>query len=218
MEKREGTREYYYRKANYLKMKRKSKILLIVGNDKLGRELIYKLGTKHSILLALYDSFNLKRIFKLIFKNKTLSLMAFIKMSFAELFRRDYKIPIITKVYNNNDIFRLINNNKITKIFLFRIGIIINKNLLSTNTDFFNVHCARLPEYGGIGQIHRILNEKAFIQEATIHKIVEKIDAGEIIAKIPYVLDKRLSYVENEHIAYEAGMDLLISHLENIVD
>lgn len=199
-------------------MKRKSRILLIVGNDKLGRELICKLGTNPPLFLALYDSFNLKRIFKLIFKNKTLSLLAFIKMSFAELLRKDYKVPDITKVYSNKDILRFINNNKITKVFLFRIGIIINRKLLSANADFYNVHCARLPEYGGIGQIYRILIEKAFIQEATIHKVIEKIDAGEIIATKPYVLSERLSYVENEQIAYEAGMDLFISHLEDIVD
>ena len=71
-----------------------------------------------------------------------------------------------------------------------------------------NIHCAKIPEYGGIGVLDRALNNKAYKQEATLHIITERIDDGEIVAVEPYELKKNISYKANEEIAYSAGTQL----------
>ena len=71
-----------------------------------------------------------------------------------------------------------------------------------------NIHCAKIPEYGGIGVLDRALNDKAYNQEATLHIITERIDEGEVITVEPYKLQESLSYRENENIAYDAGIKL----------
>jgi len=189
------------------------KILLIAGNDKLGRKLIVRMEGRFPVHFAINPSNSIKRIRNLIFKWRALSLRALVNISFAELTRRDYKIKPMEVVRNNGEILALIKKLGITEVYIFRIGIIINKKLLSSGVDFYNVHCARLPDYRGLGQVYRIYEDRAFDQVATLHRVVEKIDAGEIIETRHYKMRHDLPYRKNEEIAYEAGMDLLISFI-----
>jgi len=195
-------------------MENSPNILVIVGNDKLGRRLIARLDGRYPIHFAINPSNSVKRIRNLIFKWRALSMKALVNISFAELLRKDYKIEPKDIVRSNADILSLIKEQDISEVYIFRIGIIINRRLLSSGVDFYNVHCARLPDYRGLGQVYRIFEDRAFDQVATLHRVVEKIDAGEVIETRPYQMKKDLSYRENEEIAYQAGMDLLVSYIE----
>jgi asparagine synthetase B (glutamine-hydrolysing) len=49
----------------------------------------------------------------------------------------------------------------------------------------------------------------AYEQEATLHKVTEKIDEGEVIDTEKFTLNPNVSYCENETISYNAGIRLL---------
>ena len=80
--------------------------------------------------------------------------------------------------------------------------------------EFFNVHCARIPDYAGLGAIYRALNDGSLEQLAVMHKVTDAIDKGEIIATKRYQLDPKLSFHENENIAYLTGIDLILEILQ----
>ena len=55
--------------------------------------------------------------------------------------------------------------------------------------------------------------EKSYYQKATLHRLIETIDSGEVISEIDYKLDPKKSYLANENIAYSAAIKLLIKTL-----
>lgn len=111
---------------------------------------------------------------------------------------------------NNDELLHTISRYDIEQVYLFRAGLIINKKILDSGIDILNTHCARIPDYGGLGAIARALKDSSFDQVATLHRVTETIDDGEIVATEPYKLNAALSYRKNEDIAYEAGMRLLL--------
>lgn len=72
-----------------------------------------------------------------------------------------------------------------------------------------NIHCAKVPEYGGLGSIERAIKNRALEQYATLHQVTTTIDKGEIFDLEPFYLDAQKSYCFNENTAYEAGLRLL---------
>ena len=72
------------------------------------------------------------------------------------------------------------------KIILFRAGLIIRKSVIETGIQIFNIHVAKVPEYGGIGSINRALQDEAFDQFACFHRVTDKIDEGEVIDREVY--------------------------------
>ena len=192
------------------------KALLIIGNDKIGRKLINQIEEKDDFVIALYNTRDYKRLFKLILINQTLSINAALHMIVAELLRKNSIVENLDFVTSNDDIQQLIKSKNIKKVVLFRAGIIINNNLLSSDVDFFNIHCAKIPEFGGIGQIFRIYKEKAFRQVATLHKVEKEIDRGEVIATKDYLLDESLTYLECENIAYNTGIELFLNYINHL--
>jgi folate-dependent phosphoribosylglycinamide formyltransferase PurN len=92
---------------------------------------------------------------------------------------------------------------------LFRAGLIVGPAVLSTGVPVMNIHCARIPEYGGIGSIDRALRDGAYSQCATLHQVTTRIDEGEVHATEPYQLDPADGYCSNEDRAYDAGIRLL---------
>mgnify|MGYP001433532633 CR=1 FL=1 len=57
------------------------------------------------------------------------------------------------------------------------------------------------------------LKEKAYSQKATLHKVIETIDSGEVISELDYKLDPSKSYLDNENIAYSSAIKLLVKSL-----
>ena len=193
------------------------KILLLVGNDKIGRKLLNEIDLNRYVI-AIDKSTSYKRVLKLI-KKKVISFSLVVKIFIAELFRRNYKTPYMNKFYevkNNNDLLEIIEQENIDLVVIFRGGLIVNKQLLNKNIDILNIHCAKLPEYGGIGVIQRALDNKDYNQEATLYKITEKIDDGEIIATKSYMLNPNKSYMYNENLAYNTGINLFKEFFDNV--
>jgi folate-dependent phosphoribosylglycinamide formyltransferase PurN len=188
------------------------KKLLVVGNDKIGRKLISKIGSRQDLIIRIDASSDLKRLLKLI-RRGSIHINVFIKMGIAEILRKDYTIESFEKIYNNADLLKAIRAFHIKRVYLFRAGLIISKQVLRSKAEILNVHCASIPDYGGLGSIARALRDHAYDQEAMLHRVTEKIDEGEVIATIPYKLDKNLSYRKNEDIAYDAGIQLILDEL-----
>jgi len=183
------------------------KTLIIVGNDKLGRKFINSIDTeKFEIILD--ESSSLKRVLKLV-QRGSLKLSLIFKMFLSDFFRKDYPFNKEYEVIkNNNDLVNIIKDRDIEQIVLYRGGLIVSKKVIDLGVKILNIHCAKIPEYGGIGVLDRALNDKAYEQEATLHIITERIDEGEVITVEPYKLEENYSYKENENKAYDAGIKL----------
>lgn len=189
------------------------KNLLIVGNDKIGRKLLSNIEQDDELLTFLDSSNSVKRVIKLVSRG-SLKLSLVIKMFWANLFRKNYSVKNYPQIFGNSDLRKLLKSEKdLNRIYLFRAGLIINRKTLDSFPNIFNVHCGRLPDYGGLGIIQRALENGDLNQCATLYQITETIDDGEIEDTQPFVLDKSRSYKNNEDIAYDAGISLMIRTL-----
>lgn len=191
------------------------KTIVLVGNDKIGRKLVSKIHYNTDINIFLDNSSSLSRLYKLLIRRR-IGIKPLLLMALAELMRKDVVIPNFPRISNNADLVRICKEYKIKRLFLFRAGLIISKELLGLGIDVFNVHCALISKYGGLASIYRALINNDFEQCATLHRVTDKIDQGEIIKTLPYRLDSSLSYKGNEDIAYEAGINLLRSFLADL--
>lgn len=191
------------------------KTLLILGNDKIASSAFnLNILKNKNIIIAIDYSSNYKRVISLVFK-KRISFFLLIKMFFSELFRKSIKTNLnLNRIDSNKDIIDLIQKFNPKRVVLFRAGLIISKKVISLNVPIMNIHCAKVPEYGGIGSIQRALKDKHFIQQATLHQVTTTIDKGEVFDTNPYELNPNKSYFFNENIAYKSGLVLLKRTLE----
>lgn len=191
------------------------KCLFIIGNDKIGRRLVYYLELKNCLIPVYFDSSsNMMRIINLFWKQR-IAIRHFFKMTLAELFRIDYKLRYqYPSIYSNNELLEVIYKNTPQKVYFFRAGLIIKKNIIETGIDLINIHCADTHKYGGLASIARAIENGDYSQHAVMHKLTEKIDDGKIIATELYKMEERNSYLKNEDIAYEAGIKLLLKEFD----
>ena len=187
--------------------------ILVVGNDKFGNKAINVASKYDNLLIVVDRSTSWSRILRLV-RRRVLSLLLVSKMFICEKFRKGDS-PTISYLFvkSNKDLIGIIEKYDPDEVILFRAGLIINKNLLSMGPRFLNIHCSRLPDYGGIGTINRALINKDLNQSATMHLVTSKIDEGKIIKTLPYLLDPEACYCKNEDVAYSAGLDLLDDYL-----
>ncbi len=190
--------------------------LVLVGNDKIGRKAISRISKIHGISIYLDDSSNFTRVCKLL-KVKRIGIIPLVKIALADMFRKDTTIKEFPKILNNDELIKYCTRYHIESLFLFHAGLIINKKLISTKMSIFNVHCARLPDYGGLATLYKALKNKDYNQCATLHRVTEGIDSGEVIMTEPYQLSPQISYKKNEDIAYEAGITLLARYLKKYI-
>jgi methionyl-tRNA formyltransferase len=188
--------------------------LLIAGNDKLSGKLIAQFQQNQQLRIILDKSTNAKRAWQL-YRKERFKLIWLLKMTLAELARESSHISISDHIRNNDELLHLIRQYRIERVYLFRASLIISKKILRLGVDILNTHCARIPDYGGLAAIPRALRDGAFDQVATLHRITQKIDEGEIIETEPYQLNPDLSYRRNEDIAYQAGIRLLVKQFPN---
>ncbi len=189
------------------------KSAVLIGDDKLGRRLIQRLESVNDTTIVIDQTQSLSRVYRLL-RRRSLSLRSLLQMGWADWGRQDTKISgSYPSISSNQELLEFLESRQISRLFLFRAGLIIGRKLLDADVVLVNVHCARLPDYGGIGVISRALKDRAFNQEATAHIVTENIDRGEIVATRPYQLSLDHSYQENEDRAYLAGIELLTSLL-----
>lgn len=189
------------------------KTLMILGDDKISSSVKVIPELKHpDIIFAIDKSTNIKRILRLIFRRR-INLTLLIKMVWCELGRENIlgnrPEHSIFEIKNNENLLSLIDEFNPSRVILFRAGLIINSEVITRGVPLMNIHCAKLPVYGGLGSIYRALNDGAIHQAASLHRVTTRIDEGEIIDEEPYTLDLGKCYCENENTAYSAGINLL---------
>ena len=196
------------------------KVLLIVGGDKLGTKAISeieKINFSGDVKILIDNSSNLRRIGRLIIK-KTLKLNLVLKLFFAEFKRKKHKIKSYEFVSSRNELSDKIKLYSPKIVLLYRCGLILNKAILNLPHEFLNIHANSLPKYGGLGTIYRALKDNSINQTATLHRVVSKIDSGEIVDTLPYKLNNDLPYYKNEEIAYNTALELLIFTLKKQIN
>jgi len=192
------------------------KVAVLVGGDKLGRVVARDINEQYPSVPLLEDkSSSWNRVYKLL-KRKTLSVHQLFDMAYAEFKRKDASFNFQHQVTSNVDLMSILEELAVDRLYLFRAGLIISRKTLENNIEFYNVHCAKLPEYGGIATIHRALRDAAVHQEATLHHVTEGIDSGAVIDVERYQLDLTIPYYANEACAYDAGRKLLLRQLADV--
>lgn len=194
------------------------KTMLILGGDRIAQKaLTYSDVHATSILVVIDRSTNLKRISRLIWRRR-LSFWLVLKMFYCEKTRKKTIEKLqkhFPEIRSNKDLLALIDKSKPTKIILFRAGLVISKEIISRGIPLLNIHCANIPDYGGLGSIHRALKDGALNQNATLHRVTTTIDEGMVFDVEPYLLDSTKSYCYNEDIAYKAGLRLLVRNIQS---
>jgi methionyl-tRNA formyltransferase len=186
--------------------------LLLAGDDKVGRSLLARVRAG-SVDVCLDRSSSVRRTLRLL-RRGVVPASVLAQMALAELLRPDTRLPGATSIRSNAELLQLITQRDVRRVYLFRAGLIIDREVLASGAELLNVHCASLQGYGGLGSIARALADGAWRQEATLHRVTERIDSGEVLDTEPYDLDPARSYRENERRAYEAGARLVLRQLE----
>jgi len=186
-----------------------ARTLVVLGNDKIANRALAQIQLNEDTEVVIDRSTNIKRVLKLLKKN-SLPPVLLCKMVLCEI-SRSGKPPSrkYASIYNNQDLINEVKKSSPQRIILFRAGLIINKSVISLGVPLLNVHCAKIPEFGGIGSIAKALRNKSFEQEATLHEVSKKIDEGKVIDTEKFSLNPNASYCKNETIAYNAGIKLL---------
>lgn len=186
--------------------------ILVVGHDRLGLALAQRARGIDDLVICTDRSSDWRRIAKLI-RRRRIKLTWLAQMAWAEAQRPKSPDRHLTALRTNRELLAWAERG-VNRLYLFRAGLIINRTVIETFADVLNVHCATIPDYGGVAAIPRALRDAAYNQNATLHRVTERIDDGEILKTRAYVLDPRATYRRNEDAAYEAGMKLLIDYLE----
>ncbi len=182
----------------------------MLGNDRISRMAYSVLNLESGRIVVAVDRVpTIPRLIKL-WKNGRLSIRLVCKMLLSEIKRPRYPAPQgCACISSNSDLLALIRDLEPTQVLMFRAGLIINRAVIETGIPILNIHCALVPEYGGIGSIARAIRDRALGQAACLHVVTTTIDEGKVIDREPYLLVETDSYSENENRAYAAGVALL---------
>lgn len=186
------------------------KTLLVMGRDRISTSALSRIDeSSPSLHIVIDESSSPRRLLRLIGQGR-LGVFLVLKMAFCE-FTRNAKLPQnkYDTIRSNAELIDVISRIKFDRVVLFRAGLIINGAVIESGLPIMNIHCALVPEYGGLGSIARALKAGAIRQAACLHRVTTTIDKGEVLDREPYLLNLRESYCYNENIAYEAGIHLL---------
>jgi len=190
------------------------KTMLILGGDRVARSALIHLKATDTLFVLIDKSTSLKRVAKLVWR-KRLAPSLIIKMLICEYKRPTPSVPVssFSTIKNNEGLLDAIDKNKPERIILFRAGLVISKEVISKGIPLLNIHCAKVPEYGGLGSIDCAIKDNAVEQNATLHQVTTTIDEGEVFDVEPFHLNVTRPYCFNEEIAYQAGLKLLLRTL-----
>ncbi|WP_081740289.1 formyltransferase family protein [Afipia sp. P52-10] len=184
-------------------------IFLVLGDDKICRAFVRDNVVPESVkLIRDKSSAGIGRILRLVRKG-VLTPKQVVQIALAETSRARAPAYSAEEVSSSNELLKLVETYSPSKIILFRAGLIVNGKLLSSGLPIWNLHAAKIPEYGGLASISRALRDRAFHQCATLHVVTSRIDDGEVLDTEPYTLSADRSYAANEAVAYAAGSRLL---------
>ncbi len=190
------------------------KILILIGDDKFCNENFNKITRFKNIDVLKDKSFNLKKLLKILFFKKSLSITEFLLIALNELFyKKNKKLKKIGFIKNNIELSKFYYKGNYKCLILFRSPIIINLKKFKKNEKLYNLHHASF-KYKGLGTMYKILQDKKINQYARLHIIKKKIDHGKDIMIKKYKLNIKNSYYQNKLIANETSLKLLIKFLE----
>jgi methionyl-tRNA formyltransferase len=186
------------------------KTILILGSDRIALEALEILQESDSLMIIIDRSTNIRRAARLLWK-KRINLLLLFKMLICEFKRSSSNISnsTLNGIESNNDLLTLLRQYKPERVILFRAGLIISKEIILQGIPLLNIHCAKVPDYGGLGSIDRAIKDNALEQNATLHQVTTTIDEGRVLDVEPFRLDTTKSYCHNESVAYQAGLKLL---------
>lgn len=191
--------------------------ILLVGNDYWGREAARRVNKVFPEVIIFADSTNsLRRVLRLILR-KRISLESALKIVMCALHKGRFyssKRSSFAMIGDNEELQLALKEFNPSSVILFRAGLILDKKTLSYPADFLNIHAARLPEYPGLGALTNAIKDGQLLGAATLHRINSRVDDGEIIDFFEYHLTSSMNYCTVESIAYEAGISLLLHHLQ----
>lgn len=203
-----------------------AKILCITSNDAWGAQAA-RLGARYTNVLVARDvrSLSISRVLKLLFKREhacaresSLRLSTVFRQLGAMLQRVKEPCSFAAEVACSADILRICQIENASVVILFRAGIYINRQLLETVPQVFNIHCADIYRYGGLNAIGRIRANKERRQWATLHRVTPRIDEGPVVALKEYRLNPAMAYCSMEDAAYHAGLLLLEEFFDKNAD
>jgi methionyl-tRNA formyltransferase len=197
------------------------RIALLIGSDAVTRNLIATVTPGRPDLLIVEDrSLGPKKILRLLLRRRvkpTWLLQQALSRArqAAETRGTGSEIPM-RSVRNNAELQDLLRAHpSVQKLICFRAGLILHGSIME-RVPCLNIHCARLPDYPGLGAIRSAMDREDYGQKATLHRVTRSIDEGEILREKPYVLRPELPYWRNELIAYRAGAELLAEVLRGL--
>lgn len=196
-------------------------ILVILGKDKIGQIGAKAIGPVKGVRMVWDCSSNLKRVARLVIKRR-IKLALLLKMFWAEVLRESsgdssFSTSFVN-VKDNSELRNLMIELKPAVVVCFRAGLIIAPRVLSLGIPFYNIHAAKVPEFGGLGSIQKALTAGAYHQSACLHQIEHTIDTGPVLLEEPYQLDPQATYSENEDRAYSAGIALLVKSIDLLLN
>ena len=181
-------------------------MLVIVSNDYWG-ERAATICADAGVPVAVDMSSSPMRAIKLVARG-SIPVVAAAQMFFAERQRPSRKPDTGLTIGSNPELRQMTEKYGAQTVVLFRAGLIISGKTIET-VRVLNIHCAKIPEFGGLASIYRALRAESYEQCATLHVVTSRIDQGEVVATEPYTMARGASYAENESAAYEAGLRLL---------
>lgn len=188
------------------------KTLFIIGDDKIGRATINSVGLSDHVWLNRSTSFG--RVLKLVQK-RIITIGEIMQMVMADQLRKDFKVPDFPIIRTNQDLIKVLEVQKPDRVICFRAGLVLGRAVLDYDIQFLNIHCADLPDFGGLGSIPRALKAGAYAQNACLHEMQVRIDSGRVLYREPYQLSQHHSFKTNEDVAYGAGQKILKKIITN---
>ncbi len=193
-----------------------SELAVLLGDDRIGCRVAHTLSLRYPTLtLAFNRSAEPLRVLRLLRKRR-IALGDLINMAIAEWQRPAQTRLPLADINDNASLLAWLAASRPRAVLCFRAGLLISPAALAAGVPFYNVHAAELPEFGGLGAIARALRAGRQQGQACLHHMVERIDAGEVLDREPYALDRSDSYGANEARAYAAAERLLWRTLERL--
>lgn len=193
-----------------------SDIAVLLGDDRIGRQVAARLAARdQSISMAFNRSAEPRRIMRLLRKRR-IGFTELLLMALAEWRRPDVAKPLLAEINDNAALLAWLEICRPRAVVCFRAGLLISPAALGAGVPFYNVHAADLPEFGGLGAIARSLRAGRREGFACLHRMVARIDSGDVLEREPYVLAASEGYAVNEERAYAAAERLLRRALERL--
>ncbi len=136
-------------------------------------------------------------ILEFLLKKNKLEYIYSEKGSYAEEFCINKNLNFST-YSNKKDSFKLLNNSLNEKIILNGYKYIIPKKILiKFKYQPINIHPSLLPLYAGQKVVKKIYQDKPKYIGATVHKVIEKVDSGQILSQVkePFGIKSKIIFL-----------------------